>query len=100
MAERRNVEPDVLGQHVAQAGHDLFGFPALALEVDDVGLHEDRAAITETREAFGAECGVGVLFHRTHNYANAEEYFLRSLAIQEKALGAESPALSGLSRRA
>ena len=32
----RDVQPDVLGQHVAQAGHDLFGLPALALEVDDI----------------------------------------------------------------
>ena len=32
----RNVQPDVLGQHVAQAGHDLFRLPALALEIHDV----------------------------------------------------------------
>ena len=59
----RNVQPDVLGQHVAEAGHDLFGLPALALEVHDVALHEDGAAIAKAGEALGAEGDVGVLFH-------------------------------------
>ena len=43
----RNVQPDVLRQHVAQAGHDLFRLPSLALEVHDVRLHEHRAAVAE-----------------------------------------------------
>ena len=47
----RNVQPDVLRQHVAQAGHDLFRLPSLALEIDDVGLHEYRAAIAELRDS-------------------------------------------------
>src|SRR5215471_7395334 len=57
----RHVQPDILGQHVAQAGHDLFGLPALALEVDDVALHEHGAAVSEAGEAIGAERDVGVL---------------------------------------
>ncbi len=61
----RNVQPDVLRQHVAQAGHDLFRLPALALEVDDVGLHEHRAAVAEDWEALGGEGDVGILLHRT-----------------------------------
>src|ERR1017187_4644732 len=36
----RNVQPDVLGQHVAEARHDLFRLPALPLEVHNVALHE------------------------------------------------------------
>ena len=58
----RDVEPDVLRQHVAQAGHDLFRLPALALEVDDVGLHEHGAAVAELRVALGVEGDVGELF--------------------------------------
>ncbi len=60
----RNVEPDILRQHVAQARHDLFGLPALALEIDDVRLHEHRAAVAERREALRAEGHVGELLHR------------------------------------
>src|ERR1019366_1358213 len=59
----RNVQPDVLGQHVAEARHDLFGLPALPLEVHNVALHEHGAAVAKTGEAFGAESDIGILFH-------------------------------------
>ena len=51
----RNVEPDILGQHVAETGHDLFRLPALTLEVHNVALHEYRAAVAEAREAVAGE---------------------------------------------
>src|SRR5579864_5504321 len=63
MGNLRNVQPDVLGQHVAQAGHDFFRLPALALEIHDVRLHEHGAAVAELRVAFGGEGNVGELFH-------------------------------------
>src|SRR5208283_128234 len=60
----RNVQPDILGQHVAQAGHDLFRLPSLALEIDNVGLHEYGATVTERRESLGAEGRVRIVLDR------------------------------------
>ncbi len=64
IGDLRDVEPNVLGQHVAETSHDLFGLPALTLEVNDVGLHEDRTAVAELREALCAEGPIGVIFNR------------------------------------
>src|SRR5260221_329701 len=49
--------------NVREACHDLFRFPALALEIDDIRLHEDRAAIPEHRHCLGAERQVRVFLH-------------------------------------
>src|SRR5438270_1153248 len=57
------VEEDVLREHIGETCQNLFGPPALALEVDDVGLHEDRASIAKGRHGFGGEGDVGKLFH-------------------------------------
>src|SRR5450432_3201011 len=62
VGDLRNVQPDILGKHIAEAGHDLFGLPSLTLEVDDIALHEDGAAVSEGREAFRGESSVGVVF--------------------------------------
>src|SRR5262245_33370415 len=51
----RDLEPDVFRQHGGEARHNLFRLPALSLEVDDVRLHEDRAAVTEGRHRLRAE---------------------------------------------
>src|ERR1035437_5030014 len=59
----RNIQPDVLGQDVAEARHDLFRLPALPLEVHNVALHEHGAAVAKTGEALGAESDIGILFH-------------------------------------
>ncbi len=48
--------------------------PALALEVDDVRLHEHRAAVAELRERLGAEGDVGELLDLE------AEAFARSIA--------------------
>ena len=82
----RNVQPDVLGQHVAQPRHDLFRLPALPLEIHDVGLHEHRAAVAELRESLGAECRVGVLLHR---HVEALRGGLQEVAVAGRALGIE-----------
>ena len=58
---RRDVQEDVLRQHRRQSGENLFAAPALALEVDDVGLHEHRAAVAEDRHGVGGERDVRVL---------------------------------------
>src|SRR5262249_45169860 len=58
----RDVEPDVFRQHGGEARHDLFRLPSLALEIDDVRLHEDRAAVAEGRHRLRAESDVGVIF--------------------------------------
>src|SRR5690242_4067473 len=60
----RHVQPDILRQHVAQAGHDFFRLPTLALKVHDIALHEHGAAVAEAGKSVGAERHVGVLFHR------------------------------------
>ncbi len=82
----RDVQPDVLRQHVAQAGHDLFRLPALALEIHDVGLHEHRAAVAERGEALGAERDVGVLLHRD---VEALRGGLQEVAVARRALRVE-----------
>ncbi len=59
----RNVQPDILRQHVGEAGQNLFRLPALALEIDDVRLHEDGAAVAKHRHGLGAERQIGVVGH-------------------------------------
>src|SRR2546426_5011375 len=57
----RDIQPNVLGQDVGEPGHDLFRLPALPLEVHDVGLHEDRATVSEHGHGLGAEGEVSIL---------------------------------------
>src|SRR5262249_55380264 len=58
-----DVEEDVLRKHVREAREDLFRAPALALEVHDVRLHEDRAAIAERGHRLGGEGDIGELLY-------------------------------------
>ena len=58
-----NVQKDVLRQHRCEAGEDLLGRPSLPLEVDDVRLHEDSAAVAEDRHLVGGECNIRVLVY-------------------------------------
>ena len=81
-----HVEPDVLGQHGGQAGHDLLGPPALALEVDDVGLHEDRAPVAEARHAAGGERRRRVLAHGQAEHLGGR---LEEVPVAGRALGVE-----------
>ncbi len=59
-----HVLPDVLGQHLGEAGEKLLLGEALLLEVDAIGVEEDGAAVAELGRELGAEGGVGVLGHR------------------------------------
>src|SRR5437879_733611 len=58
----RYVEEDVLRENVGEPCENLLGSPALALEVDDIGLHEDCASIAEGGHRFCGEGDVGKLF--------------------------------------
>ena len=51
VGDARHVQKDVLGKHRGQSGEDLFRSPTLTLEIDDVRLKEDRAAIAELRHS-------------------------------------------------
>ncbi len=82
----RDVEPDVLGQDVAQPGHDLARRPALPLEIDDVRLHEHRAAVAEARHRLGAEGDVRELLNlETKGLCRA----LQEVAVARRALRVE-----------
>src|SRR5262249_29221787 len=79
-----NVEPDILGQNSSQPSHNLFRFPSLSLKVDNVRLHENRAAITESRHASSTESPFGVFFDR---HAETFRGALQKIAISRGALG-------------
>src|SRR5258707_10023908 len=52
----------MLRKHVRESRENLFRPPALALEVDNVGLHKDRASIAKGRHGFGGEGDISKLF--------------------------------------
>src|SRR5262249_19585935 len=81
-----DVQENILGQHRGQAGQNLLGLPALALEVHDVGLHENRAAIAEDRHSLRGECQISELV-----YAEAETFGggLQEVSIAGRTLGIE-----------
>ena len=58
-----DVEKDVLRQHSSEAGENLLRPPALTLEIHDVRLHEDRAAVAENGHGLGGEGEIGEFFH-------------------------------------
>ena len=56
-----DVLPDVLRQHLREAGEHLLLREALLLEVDAIGVEEDGAAVAELRRELGLERDVGEL---------------------------------------
>ena len=82
----RDVQPDVLGQHRRQAGHDFVGLPALPLEIHDVRLHEHRAAVAEFRHRLGAERQVRVLLNFVAEVTGGG---LEEVPVAGRALGVE-----------
>ena len=70
MPERRHardlhdVLPDVLRQHLREAGEHLLLREALLLEVHAIGVEEDGAAVAELRRELGLERDVGELGDR------------------------------------
>ena len=59
-----HVQKDVARQHRGQSGQNLLGAPALALEVDDLRLQKDRAAVAEDRHGAGGEGRLGIPLDR------------------------------------
>src|SRR5262249_5108748 len=54
------VQEDVLGQNCRESSQNFLSRPTLALEVDDVRLHEDRAAIPKDGHLISRKGDVGV----------------------------------------
>src|ERR1700733_10613361 len=81
-----DVKENILRKHGGEAGENFFRAPSLALEVDDVRLHEDRAAIAENRHGLCGECEVGVLGHVE---AEAFDGGLQKISIAGRALRVE-----------
>ena len=54
------MQKDVARKHGGQPGQNLIGAPALTLEVDDVRLQKDRAAITEGRHRASGKGSLGI----------------------------------------
>ncbi len=57
-----DVEKNVLWQHIGESGENLFRPPALALEIHNVRLHEDGAAIAKGGHRFGREGDIRKFF--------------------------------------
>ena len=64
-----DIQENIPRQHRRQAGQDFFRPPALALEVNDVGLQEHRAAVAEHRHGGGGESHIRIVLDR-----NAEPF--------------------------
>ena len=74
------------GRTAGQSGEDLFAAPALALEVDDVGLHEHRAAVAEDRHSLRGKRDVGILLDLV---AQSFGRALQEVSIARRALRVE-----------
>src|SRR5438477_10741361 len=58
-----HVEEDIFGENGRKSRQNFFGAPALPLEVDDIGLHEDRAAVAEHGHGGRRKRQVGILLY-------------------------------------
>src|SRR5215472_13118929 len=81
-----DIQKDILGQYRGQARQDLFGLPALALEVYDVRLHEHGAAVAEHLHGLRGKGDVGVIIN-----GNAQRFRggLQEIAVAGRALRVE-----------
>src|ERR1700722_1998400 len=77
------VEKDILRQHICESGQDLFRTPPLALEVHNIGLHEDRAAIAERGHGLGSEGNIGKFLYL---FAKTFRSRLQKVAVSRRAL--------------
>src|SRR5215471_409190 len=57
----RYIQPDILGQDRSKACHYFFRLPTLPLKINDIGLHEHCAAITESRHRVGPKSDISVI---------------------------------------
>src|SRR5690348_9322931 len=53
-----DIKEHVLRKHRRESGKNFLRLPALALKVDNVGLHEDGASITEDRHGLSRKSQV------------------------------------------
>ena len=85
-----DVEEDVLGQHRRESRKNLFCRPALALEVDNVRLHEHGAAVTKDRHLVRRKSDIGVFldFYAERLGGRLQEVSVarRTLRVQLKVL--------------
>ena len=81
-----HVQPDVLGQDLCQACHDLVRLPAQLLEVRDVLLQEDGAAVVEGGGPLGPK---GQLRELGDVEPEASGGALEKVAIAGRALGVQ-----------
>ena len=59
-----DIQKNIPRQHGRQAGQNFFRPPALALEVDDVGLQKHSAAVAEHRHGGGGESHIRIVLDR------------------------------------
>ena len=89
-----HVLPDVLGQHLRQAGEQLLFRVALLLEVHAIAVEEDRAAVAELGRQLGAERRLGVvgdlhaelIGHRLQQHAVAGRALVRQAEVLDVAV--------------
>src|SRR5215469_1269058 len=86
-----NIQENILGQYCGQARQNLFGLPALALEVYDVRLHEHGTAVAEDGHSLRGEGDVGVLVHGNTQRLRGG---LQEIAIAGRALRVELEVLN------
>ena len=79
-----HVQEHILGKHGCKACQDFLRPPALPLEVHDVRLHEDGAAVAENRHGLSRECQIGILFDAQPKTFGGR---LQEIAIARGALG-------------
>ena len=79
----RDVQEDVLGENRRQTGQDFLWRPSLPLEVDDVRLHEDGAAVPEHRHRGGRERALREFLDRNPERLGGR---LQEVAVARRAL--------------
>src|SRR2546425_25670 len=58
-----DIEEHILRQHRSKAGENFLRLPALALEVHNIGLHENGAAVAEYRHGLRGKGQIRVLIY-------------------------------------
>src|SRR5262249_10643154 len=57
------VKKDILRQHRRQARKNFFRLPTLPLEIDDIRLHKNRAAVAKNRHGLRRKRQIGKLIY-------------------------------------
>ena len=80
----RDIEEYVLRQNCSQPGKNFFRPPSLSLEVDDVGLHEHRTAVSKHRHGLRGKGKISVL---VNVYPEPFRRRLQKISVTGGALG-------------